>query len=363
MHSYTKLGGVVLAVTVGLSSTMLVAGPAQAAKPARIKGVVTTTDRAPLAGIVVTTLADPTGTGQWVPVDDAITGADGKYNVGKLDDGWYRVRFDDPSGVYATEFHLNASRIESATPVDLTNGGMPTLATAELEGAAHLLGTVTGSDDKGVAGAEVTAYVVQGAGWTAFRKVVAAADGTYDVGGLPAGDYTLGFRDPVSDVTEYWNDRKTIADADEVTVPSAERYDVKLATPLPTPDPTPVVDPTPTTTSTPTPTVVVAPTVAAAPAVATPAAAAVTVMKKPRIRGLAKVGQRLRVTKGTWNPTSVKRKVQWLANGKKIKHATKNRLRITSKLLGKKISVRVIATAEGRTPLTVTTRRTKRIAD
>ena len=69
------------------------------------------------------------------------------------------------------------------------------------------------------------------------------------------------------------------------------------------------------------------------------------------------------MTKGTWNPTSVKRKIRWLANGKRIKKATKNRLRLTSKLVGKRISVRIVASAEGRTSVTVTTRRTKRIAD
>ena len=367
MNRYSKLGGAALAVAIGVSSTMIAAGPAQAAKPTRIKGVVETVDGVGLAGIVVTTLADPAGTGNWVPVDDAVTGLDGKYNVGKLDDGWYRVRFDDPAGAYATEFYNDASRIESATPVDLTNGGMPTLATARLEGAAHVVGTVTGSDGNGVAGAEVTAYVVQGAAWKSFRTVVAAADGTYDVGGLSAGDYTLGFRDPVSGVTEYWADHAAIVDADVVTVPTADRYDVALATPLPdpTPDPTPNPDPTPTATPAPAPApapvLTAAPTVTAAPAVPA-AAAAVTVLRKPRIKGLAKVAQRLRVTKGTWNPTTVKRKVQWLSNGKKIRGATKNRLRVTSKLLGKRISVRVVATAEGRTPLTVTTRRTNKIA-
>ena len=75
----------------------------------------------------------------------------------------------------------------------------------------------------------------------------------------------------------------------------------------------------------------------------------------PRIKGIVKVGQRLRVTKGAWNPTSVKRKVQWLANGKKIKGATKMRLRLTSKLAGKKITVKVTASAAGMTTATVRT--------
>ncbi|WP_210503074.1 carboxypeptidase regulatory-like domain-containing protein [Nocardioides xinjiangensis] len=365
MHKHSKLGGAALAVTVGITSALLVAAPAEAAKPTRIKGLVATADGVGLAGIVVTTLADPTGTGQWVPVDDAVTGIDGKYNVGKLDDGWYRVRFDDPTGAYATEFHHDATRIESATPVDLTNGGMPTLATAYLDGAAHLLGTVSGSDGNPVAGAEVTAYVVQGAAWTSFRTVVAGPDGAYDVGGLPAGDYTLGFRDPASGVTEYWNDRHTISEADPVTVPSVDRYDVELATPGTPQEPTPEPDPTPTTPDpAPAPTVAATPitTTTATPATTSPAPAALSVVRKPRIRGLVKVGQRLRVTKGTWNAPSLTRKVQWLANGKVITKATKTRLRLTRKLLGKRISVRVVATAAGHTPVTVTTRRTKKVA-
>lgn len=354
MNVYSKLGGAALAVTVGLSTTLLVAGPAEAAKPTRIKGSVTSESGAPLVGIKVTTLA-PNGTGGWVEFDDAFTGSTGGYNVGKLDDGIYRVRFDDPAGTYASEFYNNAATIETSTPVDLTNGGMPTLAVARLAGAAHLVGTVTGSDGAAVAGAEVTAYVRQGLEWTVLKTVTAAVDGTYDISGLSGGAHTLGFRDPVSGVTEYWNDRAAIADAETVTVPSAERYDAVLATPLP---PAPE---TPTTTPV-TPVVTPAAPVVTPTAPATPAAAVVA-LKRPRIKGIAAVGERLRVTTGTWSPTTVTRTVQWLANGKKIKNATKNRLRLTAKLVGKRISVKVVASAPGRTPVTVTTRRTKRVVD
>ena len=127
-----------------ISTTMLVAGPAEAAKPTRIKGSVTSESGTPLAGIKVTTLADRPAPASGSPWTTPLTGATGGYNVGKLDDGIYRVRFDDPTGAYATEFYNDAARIESATPVDLTNGGMPTLAAAKLAGAAHLVGTVTG---------------------------------------------------------------------------------------------------------------------------------------------------------------------------------------------------------------------------
>jgi hypothetical protein len=110
---------------------------------------------------------------------------------------------------------------------------------------------------------------------------------------------------------------------------------------------------TPSTTTT---------TTTTAPAPAAPTAVrAVAVVKMPKIKGFAKVDQRLRVTKGAWNPTTAKRKLQWLANGKKIKGATKTRLRLTKKLAGKKISVKVVARASGMTSLTVKTKATRKV--
>lgn len=350
MHRYRKVAGGILALAVATTSTTLLAGPAEAAPPSRIKGVVTA-DGVPLPNVEVTTWAVVAGA--WVSMDSDVTGLDGKYNVGKLDDGTYRVRFDDLTGAYATEFHLDASRIEDAEDVQLVDGtGMRTLPDPDLQSAAHVLGTVTGGDGKALSGAEVTAYVVQGAAWASFRTVLTGADGSYDLGGLPGGDYTLGFRDPVSGVTEYWNDQEALGDAGTVTVPTSERHDAQLATPIPAPDPDPV----------PVPTVVPAadsPTLATTPTVAP--TAAVTVLKKPRIKGHAKVGQRLRLTTGTWNPVKVKRTIQWFADGKRIKGATKNRLRLTGTLKGKRISARVIASAPGRTPFKVTTRKTKKV--
>ena len=363
MHHNTRLRGAALTVVASLATTLLVAGPAQAVgKPTRIKGTVVSTSGAGLAGIVVTTLADPTGTGEWVAVDDAVTGVDGKYNVGKLDDGWYRVRFDDPTGAYTGEFYDDAARIEDATPVDLTLGGMPTLAIAELEAATHLAGTVTGADGAGIAGAEVTTYVMQAGAWAPFRSLVAGPDGAYDFAALPTGDYTLGFRDPVSGVTEYWDDQESIADATAVAVPGDQRYDAQLATPVPdptTPDPT---TPVPTTPDPTTPAPTGTTPLAAVPTATVPAAAVLTVLSKPRVKGRAEVGRRLRVTLGTWSLASVTTKVQWLANGKVLEHATKKRMRLTSKLRGKRISVRVVASAPGATPVTVTTARTRKIA-
>ena len=84
-------------------------------------------------------------------------------------------------------------------------------------------------------------------------------------------------------------------------------------------------------------------------------------VKRPRIKGVAAVARTVRVTRGTWNPTTVSRKIQWLANGKRIKGATKARLRVTGKLVGKKLSVRVVASAPQPAELVVTTRTTRSV--
>ena len=367
-NHYRQAVGALLAATVAVTSTTVLAGPADAVgKPARIRGVVTAADGTALAGVRVAALAEMTvgGIEQWVEVDTAVTGVDGRYSVGKLDDGTYRVRFDDPSGNYSTEFYNDASRADEAEDVILLpGGGMRDLLPTELGGAAHLIGLVTGSTGAGIGGAEVTAYVVDdGGSWIPFVTVTAGADGRYDVGGLPGGAYTLGFHDPVSQVTEYWNDEAALADADTLTVDSAGSttgLDARLATPLP--EPTPGTDSTPTTTTTTTTTTTVAPSGTPVQTTApTATTKQVLMVKRPRIRGVAAVAQVLRVTRGTWNPTKVSRKIQWLANGKRIKGATKARLRVTKKLVGKRLSVRVIASAPEHTRLLVKTRRTKKV--
>ena len=370
-----RVVGTLLAVTLGVTSTSVLAGPAEAGPPIRIHGVVTAAGGGGLSGINVTALAERAveGTTQWVAIDSATTGVDGSYNVGKLPDGNYRVRFDDPAGRYATEYYNNAFVPADAEVVALDSGKFD-MAEVVLGGAAQLTGVVTGSTGDGIEGAEVTAYVEQSGAWVPFTTLPTVAGGHYDLGLLPGGTYKLGFHDPATGVTEYWNDKSTLVDADVLTVQNAGSstgLNVQLATPLPeptTPEPSPEPTPEPTMTPTvePTPSATAAPTQQAVPTpVATTAptttTAKVVMVRRPRIRGLARIAQVLRVTRGTWNPTKVSRKIQWLANGKRIKGATKNRLTVTKKLRGKRISVRVVASTPQLADLTVKTRRTKKV--
>jgi hypothetical protein len=87
----------------------------------------------------------------------------------------------------------------------------------------------------------------------------------------------------------------------------------------------------------------------------------IEVVKAPKVKGSAKVGTRLRVTSGTLNPTAVARKIQWLANGKVIKKATKRRFMVTSKQRGKQITVRVTVSAPGYKTLVIKTLPTARV--
>ncbi|WP_439937271.1 carboxypeptidase-like regulatory domain-containing protein [Nocardia sp. N13] len=354
-NTFRRAAGALLATGVGISSAVIVTGAADAAPPIRINGsVVAAAGGAPLANISVIAVRIADG----VVAGSARTGLDGSWNMLRPADGTYTIRFDDPAGTYATEWYNDKSTLETADLVDFNEGQKSDLGQTDLGSAAHLTGVVTGSTGTGIEGAEVTAYVRQSGAWASFVTVSTGANGAYDVGGLPGGTYKLGFHDPATDVGEYWNNQADLAAADELQVAkdgTTTGLNAQLATPVPTPTPTDTPTTTPTTT---TPTTTTAPVNTAAPAAT---ASAVTVAVRPRIKGIAKVAKTLRVTKGTWTPTTVTKKIQWLANGKRIKGATKAKLLLTKKLVGKRISVRVIASAPGLTKLKVTTKRTKKV--
>ena len=82
----------------------------------------------------------------------------------------------------------------------------------------------------------------------------------------------------------------------------------------------------------------------------------------PKISGKAKVGRTLKVSKGSWSPTAVTLRYQWLANGKVIKKATKAKLVVVKALRGKKITVKVTASLPGAASVTVRTRPSARVA-
>lgn len=76
----------------------------------------------------------------------------------------------------------------------------------------------------------------------------------------------------------------------------------------------------------------------------TPAPRTLKLIRKPRVRGEARVGQVLRVRAGTWQPHASSA-YRWVRGGKVVARTT--RLRLTKAYGGKKVVLRVLATRPG----------------
>ena len=75
---------------------------------------------------------------------------------------------------------------------------------------------------------------------------------------------------------------------------------------------------------------------------------------RPTIVGRAQVGARLVGRPGTWKPTPVTLRLQWLRNGKPVPRATRASYTLTRADQGKRISLRVTGSRSGYTTATVT---------
>ena len=71
---------------------------------------------------------------------------------------------------------------------------------AQLITAGHIVGTVTDADDTPIKNISAQAYCWQDDGtsnawWKVCASATTSANGTYDIGGLAAGTYRVGFID------------------------------------------------------------------------------------------------------------------------------------------------------------------------
>ena len=83
---------------------------------------------------------------------------------------------------------------------------------------------------------------------------------------------------------------------------------------------------------------------------------------RPRLKGTAKVGERLRVKPGVWRPLgAVNFRYRWYADGHRIRGARDDRLRLTSAMKGTKIVCRVTGSAPGLDPVKVKTRASAKV--
>lgn len=158
------------------------------------------------------------------------TAANGTYTVAGLQPGTYTVEFDPSCGGFTNaadlpQFYEGAAAPGEAKPVSVGAGATIGGVDAELQPAGSISGTVTdGASGSPMAGVCVTASPdTNGA---ADRTASTAADGTYTVHGLAAGNYTVEF-DPTcngtvasADAAEFYESAESQTTATPVAVTS-----------------------------------------------------------------------------------------------------------------------------------------------
>jgi 5-hydroxyisourate hydrolase-like protein (transthyretin family) len=375
-----------------------------------IAGTVTGPGGAPAAGIEVTVYELVGGSWAWTGWDE--TGPSGEYDAGGLTAGTYRVGFRDWDGQFAPEFYLDKETLAAADPVTVGVAATTSGINATLANASHITGRLTRPSGAGVVDGEVEVYRLEAGVFEWFDSAYTDGAGFYDAGGLVAGTYRVGFYDWDTGTGEYWNDKGSLATADNILVTTTGQVVGNINAVLGTSPPVQVVrnlslpaiagtarvgqtlTATPgtwspagvtltyqwyagsTATGLTGPTYVIKPgdegmhivvrviasfpgwssAFATSPSTTLVLGDDVANTTLPKIKGKAKVGRTVRVTAGAWQPRTVALKYQWYAGSKKIRKATKKKLTITAKQAGKRLTVKVTASAPEFKSLTVRTK-------
>ena len=96
-------------------------------------------------------------------------------------------------------------------------------------------------------------------------------------------------------------------------------------------------------------------------AVTGPVAAGTLATHKPKLKGHAKVGKKLKAKAGSWGPAPVTLTYQWYRSGKKIKGATKATYRLEHADHGKRITVKVTGSEPGYATVMLASKRTAKV--
>lgn len=182
-----------------------------------------------LEGITAYAMVDDPMWG-WSSVASDDTDANGLYEILGLPTGTYRVLFEDVSdGVYISEYFDGKYDAESADPVDVTLGMTTASINAVLTEGARIHGTVTDPYSDPLDGIDVNLYAEDGQGGWDWRTGVSSGwdgPGTYTIGGLPTGNYTLSFSDYTNGVyaTQWYSGQSSMATADSTLIEAPGEY-------------------------------------------------------------------------------------------------------------------------------------------
>lgn len=205
----------VLVLSLPLSSSPLSA-ESITSTTGTLTGTVTNVIGEPLDNIEVSVYLQIDG--DWVYHQFTNSEPDGSYSL-ELTAATYRILFRDWSGVYAYEYYDDVAHIVDALDV-VVGDGSTTVIDGTLDLAGHISGTLTGYQGQSVQYGFVAVYE-HGLDEEQVIFVQQLSNATYDIGGLPTGNYAVRFSGQVGGVYDLeWYDNATIyqtADAVAVT--------------------------------------------------------------------------------------------------------------------------------------------------
>lgn len=171
-----------------------------------IAGTVTEDGAGPLADIVVSVLRNTTGYGDEV-VGQAVTDSTGAYRIDDVEAyGFYKLRFTDPDADYATEFYDDNVSGTFATWVAVTADQVTEETDASLEAAARISGRLTSGGGAPVPGGEVSLWWQYGpSAYASVDTYATDQDGRFVIEGVKGATYAVGFRDPSTGASEFWD--------------------------------------------------------------------------------------------------------------------------------------------------------------
>jgi hypothetical protein len=149
----------------------------------------------------------------------ATTNANGEYTIAGLAHGEYIVEFYSPieSGLaYLTQYYDDKASLSEATPVSVEEGGTKFGIDATLEEGGQIAGDVTGAST----GASLSDVLV--CALTRSARTVGCAvtniSGEYTIPTLPVGQYRVGFDGGKKYITQYYDNRLSLSEAETVSV-------------------------------------------------------------------------------------------------------------------------------------------------
>ncbi|QEM66802.1 hypothetical protein FO488_00585 [Geobacter sp. FeAm09] len=198
-----------------------------------ISGRVTNASNTGIAGIQVT-VCDGSGTAIST-IPPVTTASDGSYTISVVPVGSsYTIKFSDSSNTYVDEWydnHLNSGYTASgfaATRVTVSDGETTPLATAVLV-TPSISGKVSNLAGTALSGITIDIFdastfnAVTDTNGELITTVQTRADGTYLLGGVPAGSYKIIFNSAATNgyAKQYYNNKTTsLSSADTVVVTS-----------------------------------------------------------------------------------------------------------------------------------------------